>query len=414
MRDRATRATACAALLVTCWLTVVLVGTAGGRLAFHTRNEGGATAAPWFEWAQHIVDLPAAAPAFVPLPVGTGTSSRIAAAKSGFLLLLPWAIALTAGWLVLRYAARGLRDPASLGAATTLTYAAAVMIAISAAWALARARPLIPGNALMDVLRTASAGDVVTFDLDGRSSIARQDLPSRVRVEASVPRLASRARADRPLLALPRVPAGDYRVTARGAAAAGWLMTGIGADQFALVTQPASAYAAGVTLSFPVDVRAIVVRSDEDARQQVDTIEVAPVRLLRARDKITDAVAERAVRYGSTTVFFLDNRSFPEPAAFWIGGGRTTSVVVAPDRAGSMRFELRNAPVENVLTIDAGDMHRELRLAPGETQPLDVPVDAARGAALVRFTSSSGFRPSAIDPKSRDGRFLGVMVRPGL
>jgi hypothetical protein len=282
---------------------------------------------------------------------------------------------------------------------------------MSVAWALARVRPVTPGNALMDVLRTASAGNVMAFDLTGPRRIARDELPARIRVEASVARSASRGRSDRPLLVLPRVPAGEYRVAARGSAAGGWLMTGIGSDQFALVTQPASVYASGVTLSFPVDVRAIVVRGDEDARQQVDAIEVAPVRLRRPDEKVSREVAVRAVRYPVATVFFLDDRTFPEPAAFWIGGARTSSVVLQPDRPGTVRLELRNAPVDNVLTIDADGMHRELRLAPGETQRLDVAVSPARGAALVGFTCSSGFRPSAIDPKSRDGRFLGVMVR---
>jgi hypothetical protein len=40
-----------------------------------------------------------------------------------------------------------------------------------------------------------------------------------------------------------------------------------------------------------------------------------------------------------------------------------------------------------------------------------VPIDPQRGAAWVTVTSSSGFRPSAVDPKSRDDRFLGVYVK---
>jgi hypothetical protein len=52
-----------------------------------------------------------------------------------------------------------------------------------------------------------------------------------------------------------------------------------------------------------------------------------------------------------------------------------------------------------------------LHLAGGEERRVRIPIDAARGAAAVTFTTSSGFRPSAADPSSRDGRFLGVMVK---
>ena len=65
------------ALLVSAWLSLVMAGGADGRLGYHTRNELGMTAAPWLEWANHVVDLPSAFPAFVPLPF-----SRIRAGSS--------------------------------------------------------------------------------------------------------------------------------------------------------------------------------------------------------------------------------------------------------------------------------------------------------------------------------------------
>jgi hypothetical protein len=40
-----------------------------------------------------------------------------------------------------------------------------------------------------------------------------------------------------------------------------------------------------------------------------------------------------------------------------------------------------------------------------------VPLDVRRGATLVTIAASAGFHPSAVDPKSRDDRFLGVWIR---
>ena len=37
----------------------------------------------------------------------------------------------------------------------------------------------------------------------------------------------------------------------------------------------------------------------------------------------------------------------------------------------------------------------------------------SRGATLVRISTTAGFRPSAVDPKNRDTRYLGAWIRVG-
>jgi hypothetical protein len=221
------------------------------------------------------------------------------------------------------------------------------------------------------------------------------------------------ARGGRPLAALPLVPAGEYEVYARARGESdGWLMTGVGADQFALVTQPIPAYEHGVRLRLPLDVRSITVRGDEDAREDVSSVELHPVRLFGPAERAADGVARRAVRYTTSTVFLLDDRTFPEPGAFWIGGARESSIVIAPDAPkDGQPMLLRNAPVANTVTIEAGAWRRQFAMAPGEERQVVVPIDAARGAALVTIGSSAGFRPAEADPASRDTRYLGVYIR---
>jgi hypothetical protein len=111
-------------------------------------------------------------------------------------------------------------------------------------------------------------------------------------------------------------------------------------------------------------------------------------------------------------VYFLDDGGFPEPEAFWVGGSRESQIVVHPDGPRpSVTLRLRNAPVDNRLTISTGAWRRDLQLAPGEEQQVDLPLDSARGAALVRFTTSAGFTPADHEPGSRDRRFLGVYMK---
>ncbi len=52
-----------------------------------------------------------------------------------------------------------------------------------------------------------------------------------------------------------------------------------------------------------------------------------------------------------------------------------------------------------------------MSLGAGEERRVQIPIDPQRGAALVTITTSTGFRPSAVDPKSRDDRFLGVWIK---
>ena len=72
------------------------------------------------------------------------------------------------------------------------------------------------------------------------------------------------------------------------------------------------------------------------------------------------------------------------------------------------------AGAQNHVTIESGSWREDLQLAPGEERRITLPIEQPRNAALLTVTTTSGFRPSVVDPRSRDDRFLGVLVRvPG-
>ncbi len=413
MRSRGLRAAALALLVVSVWVSGVSVVGGDGRLGFHARNEGGVTAAPWAEWAAHFVDLPSALPAFVPLPIGSATSARSAAARDGLITTLPWLLfGAAAVSIVSRLARHGLRQPGNLAAVTALVFALSATAAVAATWRMRGINPITAAPAQLELLRALGERRVIAFDLDARRRVSPDALVSRTRIELSVDRARAGARSGRPLVTLAAVPAGEYRVTMRHRGGDGWIMAGVGADRdpFALVTEPLAAFAAGQLLQLPVDVRTLIVRADDDAGQSVDGIDLQPLRLLRVDEKPVDGYARRAVRYTGVTAFFMDDRAFAEPNAFWVGGARDTTVVLLQDQpAASQPLLVRNAPVENRLSLTAGSWTQDLQLGPGEERRVDVP--AAGGVAAVRIRSASGFRPSESDPGSRDTRFLGIYVR---
>ena len=194
-----------------------------------------------------------------------------------------------------------------------------------------------------------------------------------------------RGRSDPTIAVLPAIPAGSYRIRVEGGGPGGWLMLGIGQDQFALRSEAITWPAPPIEIAFPVDVRALIVRGDEDARRAVRRVVVEPLSVLPARARLTDLIARRAVKYAGVSVFFLDDRSFAEPEGFWIGGSRQSAFVVQPDRLQSS-VDLHAAQCARRQSPDAriGPVARGgLTLAPGEERHMQ---------SAARSRSASGAR----------------------
>ena len=76
---------------------------------------------------------------------------------------------------------------------------------------------------------------------------------------------------------------------------------------------------------------------------------------------------------------------------------------------GMIPLSIRNGAAANVVTLDSDGWSQELTLAGGEERRVEVPL-APRTSARVRIRSDARFRPSDVDPNSRDTRVLGVFV----
>jgi hypothetical protein len=417
-RSRGAKAVMLAALLASAWLSAVMAGGGEGRLGYHTRNEGGMTAAPYLEWANRVVDLPGALPAFVPQPVQPdpgGLVSRGLAARSGFLATVPWVICLGLAVLLITRVSTQRRRSLSgetLVALSALTFACAVMAAVSIVWKMRAVEPVTAAPAQIDALRRITSSHVAVFDFSSHRRLQGAEAWA-MRIEAPVRRTGRGGvrGLNRPLAVFPLVPPGTYLLSVkRRRAADGLLMVGVGNDQFAIVMQPLTAFDAGVQVNLPAGARALTIRGDEGARDDLDAIDLRPI--APAFSPATAIIARRAVRYDGIVAFFLDERAFPEPSGFWVGGKREAWAVLAPDeRRGSLSLLLRNGPVDNTVSLEFSGRREEIALRPGEERRIELPLETATGSALVRIRSSAGFRPSEADPNSRDTRLLGVYCR---
>jgi hypothetical protein len=410
--SRGPRTAMLALLAAGAWCAFVMAGAGGGRLGYHARSDAGMTPAPWMEWANPVVDLAAASPAYVPLPGGPAAVARANATYAGLLATLPWLVCVGGALgLTVWFVDRRTRTPVAAVAVCSLACAVGAMAAATIVWLTRDGSPITIVPAEMRALRAAAAPRAFTIDLTGRLRFDPVDVRA-MPIEVPI-RRAGRGgfRApNRPLASFPQVPAGWYDVfVERRGAAEGWIMAGVGSDQYSIVTKSMTDADDGVMVDLPVDVSSLSIRAEEAGRDQLEAIVLRPISI--AAQPSSHGVARRAVRYGETNAFFMDDDSYPEPAGFWVAGGRETSVVIAPDRHGAaMTLWVRNGAVANVVTLESGSWRDELSLGAGEGRRVDVPLEGRQTSARVRIGSAATFRPSEVDPNSRDTRLLGVFV----
>jgi hypothetical protein len=407
LRDRATRAVILGALVVTGFISAVLVLVDGGRLAFNARP--GDAYALWLDWASRLASLGEGMPGW-----SRGRDREF------FGEVNVWVAALGFAWLVARAVAGSdrFRGRGALATAVAAIYAAAAMVALTAVWTLHGASGLSAASAQLEFLRrVAKAPRALQFAVQPPARLDASQVPGMLRIEAgrgsdgSGGPSAPGGRGDPALVTLPSVPAGRYRIRLRTRAAGGWVMIGIGQDQFALRTEQLAFPPTPIDVDFPVDVRALIVRGDEDARRSIRSLVVEPVSLVPVSSRLTNTVARQAIRYASSSVFFLDEFGYAEPEGFWTMGGRRAMVVMQADRPlPSLPVIVRNGAEENRVTLESGGWREALTLAAGEERQLHIPLAPGRSVALVAITTSSGFRPSAVDPSSGDNRFLGIRL----
>jgi hypothetical protein len=387
--------------VLTIFASAALVVVDRGRMAFNTRD----ASSLWLEWMGRLADLTAAMPMWArdtDLPL--------------FRAIVVWTIAAAGVWLALGALDRGsrLRRNISFYVAAAAALAIAGMFGSSVMWAFQGTNGRTASPSQLQLLETvASEHRAVALQVDPVARLSLAEVPARLRIELfRIPGRRPAAR-DVALFALPPLPAGRYRLSPVSDDPRGWLMVGVSRDArdpFALRTVQLPV--PPIELEFPVSLRSLVVRGDEDAWRTVRGLVVEPVMVQPRARRLTADLARRAVKYAGMTAYFLDEGSFPEPQAFWIGGARDAAVVLQPDApAATVTLFLRNAPVDNRIVLEAGAWTQTLEMSPGEERRVQVPVDAKRGASLLRIAAGSGFRPSEREPTNRDQRFLGVWVQ---
>jgi hypothetical protein len=302
-------------------------------------------------------------------------------------------------------------------AGLALTGAVCSMFALTIVWRGEHARALKPtaGNiAMLQALDRKSLSTAVQFAPFERLSLAAVP-PRLVLAEFPRPGAAKAMSAEDPLLEVARAPAATYAIDITLQRPGSGLLT-VGVDRrFGPAWQWDLAGAEGSfsrEFRTPVPMSGIVIDGDAAARSAIARVALRAVAPLPAAQRATDREPWHVVRYGPALVALMDGgRAYAEKSGTWIGGEAFLDMVVTPDDPRRpIRLFVRNPPIDNRITIDAGSWRTSSAFAPGEERTFAIPLPADRQSLPLRITSARGARPIEFERGSTDARFLGCWI----
>jgi hypothetical protein len=303
--------------------------------------------------------------------------------------------------------------PVTRGAAWAMSggvLALAVMIASTMVWRRHERAVITPSTSQLAFLQEWDPDwHPIDVQLKPLSWLAHADVMPRMALETATRGPALPA-ADRPLLRVPRVPAGEYEIEVFGGPRLdGVLDVAVGPsmqtiEHFDLTNRAPGQM--GLVLRLPVLVHSIAIRGDATANAVVTRVRLRPRTVVGQHDRMADTFARHAARYGAVRTFFLDEFAFMEGPGFWTQGGRTTNVVVSADGGAPPAMLVRAGAVPTTVSLSDGAWRVDYTLAPGQVQ--NVPLPDAGPARRLAIATSAAFRPATSDPRSGDSRPLGV------
>ncbi len=370
----------------------------GGLLAYNDR----AGYDLFLDWASRAVDLPLAFPS-------VHRQGLLAAWLAAAVWMAAGAGMAAVAWLLTRrQAGRGVTWTASAAVA-----AAALMTASTVVWAGHGAPGARPGPSQWTFLRSWSPSAAqVAFQLQPGRRLSPDDLARRLEV-TNLAR-TSPDRADVTVLRASMLPAGDYDLVALGEGRLhGEVVVRVGRTDQAVERWRLDGRQAGftgLTLKLPVPVHSVTIRADDEARATAGELRLR-VRSL-AVPPIAPGYALRAIRYGQTSAFFMDDSSYMEAGGFWTRGEEATTLVLDTDASNAyaeLVLLVRSGAVPTTIDVTTGTWHRRVGFAANQLQAVSLPAHDGT-ARLVTIRTGPWFRPSELDPQSRDTRRLGVFV----
>lgn len=400
-RRASTRAMAATLLTLSIGVTISLLVVDAGRLVYNLRD-GFSLAA---EQISPVVDVARGLPSFF------RQTSAGAALRGGI-----WLGVMCGAFLALKAVERrSRREPrAILAFAAPALISVAMMIALTVVWTIDGVREITPETSQLNLLRLYNPR---LRPLGVSFNPFTIQPAEHVLLALAISTPTRRPTPQGMLLTAPSViPAGWYELRPKNDALRSGRASGIAKLVIGDSTRPVMTWdlaeageGGGREFNLSVDVGSIEVEGDEHALHSGGLV-LQPKQLISRDALVSTQVARRARRYGPALVYFFDDGEFLEEPGFWIRGGARSSVAVTSVTDAPLALFLRNAPVKNRVSVEVDGHQQVLEMAPREERTLPLRLSGNRATELIRLGTEAGFRPSGVEPRSTDSRFLGVWI----
>jgi hypothetical protein len=343
----------------------------------------------------------------------------------------PWTIGLLqSGWWL---AVAGVAGVALTRAKTTHAGASALIASgalVAALLVLAMTMPLLPvGKPVqpVDLGARSRLSALDGFDAHVRPAAMLYDPLRRGASADVVPRLTLGVkplqRTDRqPVRVIHNgrfsLPAGNYRVDVRFndlATGQTWPLSvqvgraGPPLQTWNVQAEPRQVWSTSLWL--PVNASFVGLRGPEELERAIEAITITPTTVTDAGSRPIVPIVVAAAHYGSASLFFHDDRMYPEPNGFWTLGRRTSSITVATpiDRIAPVVLRMHSGGKANTATFSTFGWSHQVSLVPGDIVEVELP-RMEGGIVPLTISVDDGFYPRELDPSTSDQRFLGIWI----
>src|SRR5688572_8163201 len=309
----------------------------------------------------------------------------------------------------------------ALLAASTLA-AALIVIAVTMPWL-----PANPPGTHVDLAARARLDALDGFDARVRPAAMVYDPLRRGASAEVVPRLTLGVRAGQRNDRQPTrvihngrftLPAGRYRIDVTFNADSGgraWPLSlqvgraGPPLQTWDVQARPGQSWS--TTLWLPVNASFVGLRGPAELERAIDAITITPIEIVDAGSRPIVPVVTAAAHYGDVSLFFHDDRMYPEATGFWTPSGRRSDItVVTPhDHPTPVVLRIHSGGKANSGTFSTFGWQQAYSLVPGQAAEFELPTMAG-GVVQLTISVDDGFYPRDTDPSSTDQRFLGIWI----
>jgi hypothetical protein len=165
------------------------------------------------------------------------------------------------------------------------------------------------------------------------------------------------------------------------------------------------------SLWLPLDASFVGMRGPSEMERAVEAITITPAAVVDAGARPNVPVVVAAANYPGASLFFHDEKLYPEPTGFWMLGNRTSAITVAlaEGRTSPVVLRMHSGAKENTATFSTFGWRRDITFEPGKAVEMELPMMAG-GIVPLEIHVASGFSPREIDPAATDPRFLGIWI----